>query len=80
MLDQIGLVARENVYRVSEQHDSGVTLAGIRTGDLVRTVNGQPVGNVDRDRRLFDAVAATGLARLEIERDGETIVMSFPLE
>ncbi len=80
VLDQIGLVATENGYRVAEQHDSGVALAGLRAGDLVRTVNGQPVGDVDQDRRFFDEVAASGLARLEIERDGETIVLSFPLE
>ncbi len=80
VLEQIGLEATENGYRIAEQHDSGVALAGLRAGDLVRTVNGQPVGDVDSDRRLFDEVAASGLARLEIERDGETIVMSFPLE
>ncbi len=79
VLDQIGLEATENGYRIAEQHDSGVALAGLRAGDLVRTVNGQQVGDVDSDRRLFDDVAASGLARLEIERDGETIVMSFPL-
>ncbi len=79
VLDQIGLISTENGYRIAEQHDSGVDRAGLRTGDLVRSVNGQAVGNVDRDRKLYDQIAASGMARVEVERDGRTIVLSFPL-
>ncbi len=79
VLDTIGLVRTDDGYRIAEQHDSGVARAGLRAGDLVRTVNGQQVGDLDSDRRLYDEVAASGLARIEVDRDGETITMSFPL-
>ena len=69
-----------NGYRIAEQHDSGVGLAGLRAGDIVTSVNGQAVGDVEQDRSLFDNVAASGLARVEVQRDGRTIVLSFPLQ
>ncbi len=80
VLDTIGLIPTENGYRIAEEHDSGVGLAGLRAGDVVTSVNGQAVGDVERDRQLFDDVAASGQARIEITRDGDTIVMTFPLQ
>ena len=80
VLDAIGLIATPQGYVIAEQHDSGVGLAGLRTGDLIKTVNGQQVGNVEQDRQLYDTVAASGMARIEIERDGRSIMMSFPLQ
>lgn len=80
VLDAIGLIPTGNGYRIAEQHDSGVGLAGLRAGDVVTSVNGQEVGDVERDRQLFDEVAASGLARVEVQRDGRTITLSFPLE
>ena len=80
VLDAIGLIPTENGYRIAEEHDSGVGLAGLQTGDLVTSVNGQAVGDVELDRKLFDEVAASGLARVEVRRGDDTIVMSFPLE
>lgn len=80
VLDAIGLVPTENGYMIAEKHDSGVNRAGLKAGDIVRTLNGQPVGDIDRDSDLYDEVAESGLARIELERNGRTIVMSFPLE
>jgi general secretion pathway protein C len=80
VMSAIGLIPTPDGYVIAEQHDSGVELAGLRAGDLVTSVNGQAVGNVERDRQLYDDVAASGMARIEIERDGRTIVMSFPLQ
>ncbi len=80
VLDRIGLIPTAEGYRIAEEHDSGVGLAGLQAGDVVRSVNGQAVGDVDRDRRLFDEVAASGLARIEVQRGDRTITMSFPLE
>ncbi|KKL73166.1 hypothetical protein LCGC14_2077640, partial [marine sediment metagenome] len=80
VLNDIGLIASDEGYVIAEQHDSGVRLAGLRPGDLVSRVNGQQVGNVEQDVSFFDEVAASDQARLEIQRDGETIVLSFPLK
>lgn len=80
VLSAIGLIPTPDGYVIAEQHDSGVRQAGLHAGDLVKSVNGQAVGDVERDRQLYDEVAASGMARIEIERDGRTIVMSFPLQ
>ncbi|AYE86750.1 MAG: type II secretion system protein N [Sulfitobacter sp.] len=80
VLDTIGLVPGEKGYTIAEKHDVGVNRAGLRAGDIVTSVNGQSVGNVDKDRALYDVIAESGLARIEVERDGRTIVMSFPLQ
>lgn len=80
VLDEIGLVAGDGGYTIAENHDSGVSRAGLKAGDLVKSVNGRPVGNIDSDRALYDEVANSGLARVEIERDGRSILLSFPLQ
>lgn len=64
---------------IAESHDVGVKLAGLKSGDLVRSVNGQTVGNPDDDRRFYDRIAASGQARLEVERNGRILTFSFPL-
>ena len=79
VLDAIGLIPDERGYIVAPEHDAGVRRAGLRAGDLVTSVNGKPVGDVERDRELYDEVAASDQARIEIERDGRSIVMTFPL-
>jgi general secretion pathway protein C len=80
VLSAIGLIPTPDGYVIADQHDSGVDQAGLRAGDLVKTVNGQAVGDVEKDRVFYNDVAASGMARIEIERDGRTIVMSFPLQ
>ena len=80
VLDTIGLIPVENGYRIAEQHDSGVDLAGLQVGDVITSVNGQAVGDVDQDRQLFDEVVSSGHARIEVQRDGRTLVLTFPLQ
>ncbi|APE42012.1 hypothetical protein BOO69_00250 [Sulfitobacter alexandrii] len=80
VLETIGLVPTPNGYKIAEEHDTGVNRAGLQAGDVVTSVNGQSVGDVEKDRALYDAVAASGVARIEVQRNGRTIVMSFPLE
>ena len=80
VLDTIGLVPTGNGYRIADEHDTGVNRAGLQAGDVVTTVNGQALGDVEKDRALYDSVAASGVARIEVERNGKTIIMSFPLQ
>lgn len=79
VLDEIGLEATESGYLIKSRHDIGVKLAGFKSGDMVRRVNGQAVGNPDADRKFYDEIAATGEARVEVERGGKLLSFSFSL-
>ena len=76
----IGLTPTEDGYMVAERHDAALRRAGLRAGDVVTRVNGQAVGDADRDRALFDEVAASGLARVEVRRGGRVVTLTFPLK
>lgn len=80
VMDRLGLEQSERGYLISANASPGVRQAGFRPGDVVTMVNGQQVGDMDTDRRFFDEVAASGRARVELEREGQTIVMTFPLQ
>lgn len=79
VLDEIGLKPTKQGYVIAENHDTGVRLAGLRAGDLVRTVNGQPVGDPDADTQFYDQIATSGHARIEVERGSRILSFSFPL-
>ena len=73
LLNEFALVARDDAYRIIDNHDSGASRAEQQAGDLVRTVDGQPVGNVDNDRALFLGVAEPAMARVTISREGRNM-------
>lgn len=79
VMDRLGLEATGEGYKISDAASPGVRQAGFRPGDLITTVNGQKVGDIAQDQRYFDEVAASGKARVELQRDGQSIVMTFPL-
>ncbi|WP_299044390.1 type II secretion system protein N [uncultured Tateyamaria sp.] len=79
VLDEIGLKPTDKGYVIADTHDIGVQLAGLRSGDLVRSVNGQAVGDPEADRKFYDEIAAAGEARIEVERGGRVLSFSFPL-
>jgi general secretion pathway protein C len=79
VMDRLGLQATDQGYLITDAAMPGVRQAGFRPGDLVTTVNGNPVGNVAEDQAYFDEVAASDRATVEVQRDGQTIVMTFPL-
>jgi general secretion pathway protein C len=76
---RLGIEATDRGYLVKKDTSQGVLNAGFRPGDVIRTVNGKAVGNLQSDAELFDEVALAGLAQVELVRDGEEIKLSFPL-
>lgn len=80
VLDQLGLEATGDGYRIADSTHPGVRRAGFRPGDVVARVNGQQIGDVNADRRLYDQIAASGRARVELIRNGQPIVLTFPLK
>ncbi len=78
-MEAVGVEFVENGYRIKANPNIGVTLAGLRAGDVIAGLNGRSVGDLDRDRKLYDEVAAAGMARLEVIRDGQSLFLTFPL-
>ncbi|MEM9638245.1 MAG: type II secretion system protein N [Pseudomonadota bacterium] len=79
VMREIGLEAAGDGYRIAQKHNRGVRLAGLQAGDLVRRVNGRAVGDPTADRQAYDEIAASGQARLEVQRGDKTLTFSFPL-
>jgi general secretion pathway protein C len=66
-------------YQIATTAPPAVMQAGFQPGDLVTTVNGQRVGDVAQDQQYIDQIVAAGRATVEVQRDGQTIIMTFPL-
>ena len=79
-LDNVGIAATKDGYAISENASSSLLRTGLRPGDLIAKVNGEAVGDIERDRDLLDKVITSGKVRVEVVRDGRTVVMSFPLQ
>lgn len=79
VMDRLGLEVTDQGYQITDAASPGVLQAGFRPGDVVTNVNGQKVGDIPSDQRYFDEVAASGKARVELLRDGQAIIMTFPL-
>lgn len=57
-------------YRLDDVAASSPYLSqtGLQPGDVVLSINGQPVGNIEQDRRQIDNILAQGSARIEVQR------------
>jgi general secretion pathway protein C len=57
-------------YRLDDMAANSPYLSqtGLQPGDVVLSVNGQPVGNIQQDRRQIDNILAQGSARIEVQR------------
>jgi general secretion pathway protein C len=66
-------------YVVGADSSPQLLRAGLRPGDVIRSVNGQALGDPDADRDLFASAAASGRLRVEVVRDGRTLSLTVPL-
>lgn len=79
VLDNLGVAATPQGYSVGQNLSSAVARSGLLAGDLIVRVNGVGVGNIERDRQLFEQIAAAGNARVELLRGGRMLTLTFPL-
>ncbi len=80
-LRQLGLEASSNGagYKVSSS-GSMLTQLGLQPGDVILSVNGQMLGNLNDDQMLIEQVANSGQARLEIQRGNRRFVVNHTLK
>jgi len=80
-LKQLGLETAENGsgYKVSSS-GSMLTQLGLQPGDVILSVNGQTLGNLDDDQMLLEQVTNSGQARLEIQRGNRRFVVNHTIK
>jgi general secretion pathway protein C len=67
-------------YRLGNLAQSpALSQTGLQPGDVVLSVNGMPVGNVQQDKQQLDNVLAQGAARLEIQRGARRFFVTASL-
>ncbi len=79
VLEGLGVRPGDGGYVIRQQAASPVLRAGLQPGDVIVSVNGQAVGNVQTDQARFEEVIASGRARVEVRRGDRIIVLSYPL-
>ena len=79
VLKRYGLTATSNGYRVGIRIADTTAQIGLAPDDLIVSANGKRLGNMAIDQEILDEVFAAGHLRLEVERAGEPVRLSFPL-
>tara|TARA_Y100001933_G_scaffold259642_2_gene310004 strand:+ start:600 stop:1520 length:921 start_codon:yes stop_codon:yes gene_type:complete len=68
-------------YRVGDLAQSPyLSQTGLQSGDVILSVNGRPVGDLDQDRLELDNVLAQGSARLEVQRGTRRFFVTATLQ
>lgn len=51
----------------------------LQQGDVIRSVNGHTLGNLEQDRGMLQQFYDSGMLEVEVERDGAIFTISYPL-
>ncbi|WP_396622838.1 type II secretion system protein N [Marinobacter sp. W-8] len=51
----------------------------LRPGDIITSVNGQPLGDIEQDKQLLDSWRSQPQLDIEIERDGTLLTVSYAI-
>jgi general secretion pathway protein C len=65
-------------YRVGSSATMLLSI-GMKVGDIILSVNDQPVGNIAQDQMLLDEVTSSGNAKVEIQRGSRRLVINHSL-
>lgn len=80
VLNDLGLKPGGGGYTVSDGASAElIRNLGLRPGDVVVSVNGKPLGDIQHDAAMVDEVKASGEARVEVKRGSQTFTVNYPL-
>jgi general secretion pathway protein C len=74
-----GMSATSSGYVVGADAPAALLRAGLQPGDVIRSLNGQALGDPAQDRRRLQRAAQGGRARVEVVRNGQTVTLTLPL-
>ncbi len=81
-LAELGIESAETGgYRLGSNAQSAyLQQSGLQPGDVIMSVNGRPVGNIEEDQLELDNVIAQGSARIEVQRGGRRFFITVSLK
>lgn len=83
-LDDLGIESIDSGgYRISPGNAAQspyLQRAGLQPGDVILSVNGRPVGNVQQDQLELDNIMAQGSARIEVQRGSRRFFITASLK
>lgn len=68
--------AESTGYRVGNAPGPQLVAVGVRPGDVIKRVNGTPVGSGANEREFMAGAIATGQAQIELIRDGRQVSLT----
>ncbi len=75
----LGVTPSADGYVIGPDSAPQLLRAGLRAGDVIKSVNGQALGDAARDQQTLQRAAAGGRARVEVVREGRTLTLTVPL-
>ncbi len=76
-ISEMGLVAKSGQgYEITDSAPANIRRnLGLKAGDKILRLNGQPLGNPQSDKSLLQQVQQTGHARIDIQRGSQTLTI-----
>lgn len=79
VVSSLGVAPSPQGYVVGADSAPQLLRAGLRPGDVIKSLNGQALGDPASDQQILQRAAAGGRARVEVVRDGRTLILTVPL-
>ncbi|WP_130415571.1 type II secretion system protein N [Fluviicoccus keumensis] len=75
-LSEMGLVAGGEGYEITDSAPANIRRSlGLKAGDKILRLNGQPLGNPQLDRQLLEQVKQSGHVRVDVRRGSQTLTI-----
>lgn len=78
-LKSVGLAPGENGGYVYQGRNPMLAGMNLEKGDVIMSVNGHTLGDVQRDKELMKSLYEQGSLEVEVVRDGASFYVSYPL-
>ncbi|CAL1692186.1 hypothetical protein MMB232_02346 [Brevundimonas subvibrioides] len=75
----LGATASAQGYRIGANPSAELRRFGLQPGDVIETLNGQPVGDAANDQTLINRAREAGQASVVVVRGGRRLTLNFPL-
>jgi len=80
LAERLGTTDRNGLYVASLEKGSPADKAGVKVGDIIRKVNGTPVGDVNEAYRALFGANVGDTITLTVERDGKLLPVRLVLQ